>query len=40
VFAWRGAEPMAEVLVQAACVRREDFKPTPLPEALVAQPSA
>jgi acyl-CoA thioester hydrolase len=32
--ALRGAEPMAEGLVQAACVRRDDFKPAPLPAAL------
>ncbi|MDH5211909.1 MAG: tol-pal system-associated acyl-CoA thioesterase [Betaproteobacteria bacterium] len=32
--ALRGAEPMAEALVQVACVRREDFKPAPIPAAL------
>jgi acyl-CoA thioester hydrolase len=32
--ALRGAEPMAEGLVQAACVRRDDFKPAPLPAGL------
>jgi acyl-CoA thioester hydrolase len=35
--ALRGAEPMAEALVQAACVRREDFKPAPIPAALAAR---
>jgi acyl-CoA thioester hydrolase len=35
--ALRGAEPMAEALVQAACVRRDDFKPAPLPAALAAR---
>jgi len=28
--ALRGAEPMAAALVQAACVRRDDFEPAPL----------
>jgi acyl-CoA thioester hydrolase len=32
--ALRGAEPMAEALVQAACVRRDDFRPAPIPAAL------
>jgi acyl-CoA thioester hydrolase len=35
--ALRGAEPMAAALVQAACVRRDDFRPAPLPSALAAQ---
>jgi acyl-CoA thioester hydrolase len=35
--ALRGAEPMAAALVQAACVRRDDFRPAPLPAALAAQ---
>ena len=35
--ALRGAEPMAEALVQAACVRCEDFKPSAIPAALAAQ---
>ncbi|MGD9953313.1 MAG: tol-pal system-associated acyl-CoA thioesterase [Burkholderiales bacterium] len=35
--ALRGAEPMAEGRVQAACVRREDLKPAPLPAALAAR---
>jgi acyl-CoA thioester hydrolase len=35
--ALRGAEPMAAALVQAACVRRDDFRPAPLPPALAAQ---
>ncbi|MDH4172903.1 MAG: tol-pal system-associated acyl-CoA thioesterase [Betaproteobacteria bacterium] len=35
--ALRGAEPMAEALVQVACVRREDFKPAPIPAALAAR---
>jgi acyl-CoA thioester hydrolase len=35
--ALRGAEPMAEAMVQAACVRRDSFKPAPLPAALVAR---
>jgi len=34
--ALRGAEPMAEGVVQAACVRRVDFKPSPIPAALAA----
>ena len=35
--ALRGAEPMAEALVQAACVRRADFRPAPIPAALAAR---
>jgi len=35
--ALRGAEPMAAALVQAACVRREDFRPAPIPAALAAR---
>ena len=35
--ALRGAEPMAAALVQAACVRREDFRPVPIPAALAAR---
>lgn len=35
--ALRGAEPMAEALVQVACVRRDDFKPAPVPAALAAR---
>jgi acyl-CoA thioester hydrolase len=35
--ALRGAEPMAEALVQVACVRREDLKPAPIPAALAAR---
>ena len=35
--ALRGAEPMAAARVQAACVRRDSFKPSPLPAALAAQ---
>ena len=35
--ALRGAEPMADARVQAACVRRDDFKPVPLPAALAAR---
>ncbi len=35
--ALRGAEPMAAALVQAACVRRDDFKPVPIPAALAAR---
>jgi acyl-CoA thioester hydrolase len=35
--ALRGAEPMAAARVQVACVRREDFKPSPIPAALAAQ---
>lgn len=38
--ALRGAEPMAEARVQAACVRRDDFKPVPLPAALAARLAA
>jgi acyl-CoA thioester hydrolase len=32
--ALRGEEPMAEALVQVACVRRADFRPAPIPAAL------
>lgn len=32
--ALRGAEPTAEARVQVACVRRENFKPAPIPAAL------
>ena len=35
--ALRGAEPMAEAMVQAACVRRDSFKPASLPAALAAR---
>jgi acyl-CoA thioester hydrolase len=35
--ALRGAEPMAQALVQAACVRRDDLKPAPIPAALAAR---
>jgi acyl-CoA thioester hydrolase len=35
--ALRGAEPMAAALVQAACVRREDQRPAPIPAALAAR---
>jgi acyl-CoA thioester hydrolase len=35
--ALRGAEPMAEAMVQAACVRRDNFKPARLPAALAAR---
>jgi acyl-CoA thioester hydrolase len=35
--ALRGAEPMAAALVQAACVRRDNFTPSPFPAALTAQ---
>ena len=35
--ALRGAEPMAAARVQAACVRREDFRPAPIPAALAAR---
>lgn len=35
--ALRGTEPMAEAQVQAACVRRDDFKPAPIPAALAAR---
>ena len=35
--ALRGAEPMAAARVQAACVRRDDCRPAPLPAALAAQ---
>jgi len=32
--ALRGEEPMAEAMVQAACVRRDTFKPAALPASL------
>jgi acyl-CoA thioester hydrolase len=32
--ALRAEEPMAEAMVQAACVRRDTFKPAPLPASL------
>lgn len=35
--ALRGAEPMAEALVQAACVRQSDFRPAAIPAAFAAQ---
>ena len=35
--ALRAGEPMASALVQAACVRCADFKPAPLPAALIAR---
>jgi len=35
--ALRGAEPMAEAMVQAACIRRDTLKPAPLPAALAAR---
>ena len=35
--ALRDGELMANALVQAACVRREDFRPTAIPAALAAQ---
>ena len=35
--ALRADEPMAEAMVQAACVRRDNFKPAPLPAALAAR---
>jgi len=35
--ALRGEEPMAEARVQAACVRRDTFKPAALPAALAAR---
>jgi acyl-CoA thioester hydrolase len=35
--ALRAGEPMASALVQAACVRCADFKPAPLPAALMAR---
>jgi acyl-CoA thioesterase FadM len=35
--ALRAEEPMAEAMVQAACVRRDNFKPAPLPAALAAR---
>lgn len=38
--ALRGAEPMAEGMVQAACVRRDDLKPAPLPATLAARLAA
>ncbi|MNC97354.1 Acyl-CoA thioester hydrolase YbgC [compost metagenome] len=34
--ALRGAEPMAEALVQAACVRRSDLRPAAIPATLAA----
>jgi acyl-CoA thioester hydrolase len=38
--ALRGAEPMAEARVQAACVRRDDFKPAPIPATLAGRLAA
>ena len=35
--ALRGAEPMAEALVQAACVRRSDLRPAAIPAAIAGQ---
>ena len=35
--ALRAAEPMADALVQVACVRRADFRPAPIPAALAAR---
>jgi acyl-CoA thioester hydrolase len=35
--ALRGAEPMAEALVQAACVRRSDLRPAAIPAAVAGQ---
>jgi acyl-CoA thioester hydrolase len=35
--ALRGAEPMAEALVQAACVRRDNLRPAAIPAAIAAQ---
>jgi acyl-CoA thioester hydrolase len=35
--ALRGAEPMAEARVQAACVRRDGLRPAPIPAALAAR---
>jgi acyl-CoA thioesterase FadM len=33
----RGAEPMAEALVQAACVRRDSLRPAAIPAAIADQ---
>lgn len=38
--ALRGAEPIAEGMVQTACVRRDDLKPAPLPATLAARLAA
>jgi acyl-CoA thioester hydrolase len=38
--ALRGAEPMAEARVQAACVRRDSLKPAALPAALAGRLAA
>ena len=35
--ALRGTEPMAEALVQAACVRQSDFRPAAIPATFAAQ---
>ena len=35
--ALRGAEPMAEALVQAACVRRDSLRPAAIPAAIAEQ---
>jgi acyl-CoA thioester hydrolase len=35
--ALRAEEPMADALVQVACVRRADFRPAPIPAALAAR---
>jgi acyl-CoA thioester hydrolase len=35
--ALRGEEPMAEAMVQAACVRRDSLKPAALPASLAAR---
>jgi len=35
--ALRGAEPMAQALVQAACVRRSDLRPAAIPAAIADQ---
>ena len=35
--ALRGAEPMAEARVQAACIRRSDMRPAAIPATLAAQ---
>ena len=35
--ALRGAEPMAEALVQAACVRRDSLRPAAIPAAIADQ---
>lgn len=35
--ALRGAEPMAEALVQAACVRRDNLRPAAIPAAIAEQ---